>query len=123
MDSSCWRGVPFRAAVTLAMVVNSFVWVASAAAQQKNVLVLYPTRPDAQIGIVGDRELPRRLESALGQRVNHFSEHLDLVRFPDAEYRAAITDFLRLKYSGYQLDLVITMNQMALEFLGSTRET
>ena len=116
------RRVRLLVSATLAVVVNSFVWVANSAAQQKTVLVLYGTRSDARISVMGDRELPRRLERALGQRVNHFSEHLDLARFPDPQYRAAIPHFLQLKYSEHRFDLVIVMHQTVLRFLGTTRE-
>src|SRR5687768_5367609 len=105
MDSSRWRGVPFRAAVTLAVIVNSLVCATNAGADQKTVLVLYGTRSDARISIIGDRELPRRLERGLGHRVNHYSEHLDLARFRDAPYRSAVAEFLRLKYGAQRFDL------------------
>ena len=116
------RFLPWASA-TLAVIVTSFVWVTHASADQKTVLVLYATRSDARISVMGDRELPRRLERGLGQRVNHFSEHLDLARFPDAQYRTAIADFLHLKYGQHQLDLVIAMHEMVLDFLGPTRQT
>jgi hypothetical protein len=37
--------------------------------ESKQILVLYSTRPDAQLSIVGERELPRVLEAGLGQEV------------------------------------------------------
>ena len=90
---------------------------------QKDVLVLYATRPDSRIAVLGDRELPRILEQGLGQRVNHYSEHLDLARFSDAHYQSAVAEFLRLKYIGQRFDLVIAMHEIVLDFLGSTRQT
>ena len=123
MHRSCTSRRPLLVAVTLAVIVNGFVWTAPAGADQKAVLVLYGTRADARISIIGDRELPRRLEQGLGQRVDHYSEHLDLARFRDARYRSAVTDFLKQKYSGQHFDLVIAMHQMVLEFLDTTRGT
>src|SRR5215203_1301344 len=123
MHRSRTRRPPLLVAVTFAVIVNSFVWTTAAGADQKTVLVLYGTRADARISVIGDRELPRRLEHGLGQRVDHYSEHLDLARFRDARYRSAVTDFLKQKYGGQHFDLVIAMHQMVLEFLDTTRDT
>src|SRR5687767_9480815 len=115
--------LPFWAGAAAALIVNCFLSATLAGADQKTVLVLYGTRPEARISILGDRELPRRLERGLGERVNHYSEHLDLARFRDAQYRTAVADFLRLKYSGQQIDLIIAMHAIVLDFIGMTRET
>jgi len=123
MHSSRTRRRPLWVTAALALMVNGFVWTAAAGADQKTVLVLYGTRADARISIIGDRELPSRLEQGLGQRVNHYSEHLDLARFRDQQYRTAVATFLKQKYSGQHFDLVIAMHQMVLEFLGTTEET
>ena len=74
--------------------------VAWAADGQKQVLVLYSTRRDAQISVVGDRELPRILDEGLTEGLDYYSEYIDQARFPDPEYKAAFRDFLRLKYRG-----------------------
>src|SRR5918993_5083222 len=102
--------VPLWAVATLALIVNAFVSVVHASEEQKTVLVLYGTRADARISVLGDRELPRRLERGLGERVNHYSEHLDLARFRDAHYRSAVAEFLTQKYGTQHFDLVIAMH-------------
>ena len=66
---------------------------AAAADGQKQVLVLYSTRRDAQISIVGDRELPSILEEGLGQGLDYSSEYIDLARFPDPGYQATLRRF------------------------------
>ena len=90
---------------------------------RQQVLVLYSTRRDAQIATVGDRELPRILEQGLGGPLDYYSEFIDLARFPDPEYQAGFRDFLRLKYAGYRFDLVIAMQDVALEFRGELSAT
>jgi signal transduction histidine kinase len=92
-----------------------------AAQGQKQVLVLYSTRSDAQIAIVGERELPRVLESGLGGALDYYSEYFDRGRFPDAAYELAFSDFLRLKYKGHEFDLVIAMDRFSLEFVDRHR--
>ena len=67
---------------------------AQATEGQKQVLVLYSTRRDAQIVSVVDRELPRILAEGLGEPLDHYSEYIDLARFPDPAYQAGFRDFL-----------------------------
>jgi signal transduction histidine kinase len=92
-----------------------------AAQRQKQVLVLYSTRRDSQIVIVGERELPRILDSGLGEGVDYYSEYIDRARFPDMLYQTGFRDFLRLKYERHLFDLVIAMDDIALEFVGANR--
>jgi signal transduction histidine kinase len=95
--------------------------VLPAADTQKQVLVLYSTRRDAQIAVLGDHVLPKLFDEGLTQSVDYYSEHIDVARFPDATYRAAFTDFLRLKYGGHQFDLIIAMHEIAIEFVEDAR--
>ena len=85
--------------------------------------MLYSTSRDAQIAIVGEREMPRILEQGLGQGqgLDYYSEYIDRARFPDAEYRTGFREFLRLKYNGRRFDVVIAMQDLALEFVGGNR--
>jgi signal transduction histidine kinase len=108
--------------VVLAMAVCVLVPVETAwAADQKRVLVVYSTRRDAQIVVVGDRDLPRILERNLTQGVDYYSEFIDQARFASGEYRNAFRDFLRLKYSDHRFDLLIAMGDTAIEFLDASR--
>ena len=97
------------------------VEVALAADRQKQVLVLYSTRRDAQIAVVGDSELPRLLDEGLPQGLDYYSEYIDRARFPDPGYQRAFGDFLRLKYKGQRFDLIIAMSDLALQFVDKTR--
>jgi len=92
-----------------------------AAQRQKQVLVLYSTRRDAQIAIVGERELPRLLDEGLDHGLDYYSEYIDQARFPDRQYQIAFRDFLRLKYQEHRFDAIIAMHDLALEFLGENR--
>ena len=47
---------------------------AVAADEQKQVLVVYSTRRDTQVAIVGDRELPRVLEAGLSRKLDYYSD-------------------------------------------------
>ena len=106
-------------AVIHALAAVDVIWAAD---PQKQILVLYSTRRDAQIAIVGDRELPLLLERSLAQDVDYYSEFIDTARFVQSGYQAGFRDFLRLKYSGKQFDLVVAMGDIPLAFAAANRE-
>src|SRR5690349_4615526 len=103
---------------TTAGVVLGPVDTARAQGEQKQVLTLYTTRRDSQIGVLGDRDLPRLLEQGLPQGLDYYSEYIDRARFPDPDYQA---DFLRLKYKDQKFDLVIAMSDLAFDVIGRIR--
>ncbi len=88
---------------------------------QKQVLVVYSTRRDAQIVAIGERELPRIIEQGLGG-VDYYSEYIDEARFPDSAYEAAFREFLRLKYRNVRFDAVITVQDAALDLVRGARQ-
>jgi signal transduction histidine kinase len=92
------------------------------AAEQKQVLVLYSTRRDAQIVKLGEQELPRTLEEGHDADLDYYSEYLDQTRFPDQPHETAFRDFLRVKYSGLRFDVVIAIEDPAVEFLTRNRD-
>src|SRR5687768_14559663 len=75
------------------------------AQDQQQVLVLYSTRRDAQIVVVGDRELQRILGQGLPGGIDYYSEDLDDSRFGLPEYEKAFRDSLGLKYERQRFDL------------------
>ena len=112
----------FGCRLLCATVVAVHVSAAEAGAQQKNVLILHATRPDARISVLGDLALPAMLDRRLGEHVSHSSTYLELARFGHAEYRSAAIDFLRAKYRDQHFDVVIVLHQAIFEFLTMARE-
>ena len=96
---------------------------ASAQAPHKQVLALYSTRRDAEFSTVGERELPRILDVGLQRELDYYSEFIDLTRFTDPAYQVGFADFLRVKYRGIQFDLVIALQDVAVEFLNRHRDS
>ena len=103
----------FAIAAVADLTVASTAW----AQRQKQVLVLYSTRRDAEIVVVGDRELPKVLEGGLPEGLDYYSEFLDQGRTFGPDYSAAFRDFLRLKYQDKRFDLVIAMGDAPLAFI------
>jgi signal transduction histidine kinase len=94
---------------------------AGAADRQKRVLVVYSTRPHAQVSVVGDREIPRILGENLTEVIDYYAEHVDQARFQDPQYEQAFHDFLRLKYGSHRFDVIIAVSEVALAFLEKHR--
>jgi signal transduction histidine kinase len=88
---------------------------ARSADRQKQVLVLYSTRRDAQIAVVGDRELPRILGKGLSGGLDFYSEFIDQTRFPDPLH-------LRVKYEAQRFDIVIAMGDGPRDFVSQNRD-
>ena len=116
LPSVRWLVAVLLAGVGLA---SDLAWAQSG---QQQVLVLYSTRRDAQIVVVGDRVLPRILDTGLSGSLDYYSEFIDQARFSRTDYRIAFRDFLRLKYTGHAFDLVVAMGDISLEFVAANRD-
>jgi len=107
-----------------AALLLAWLWPSSpawAADRQSRVLVLYSTRPDAQIAVLGERDLPRLLDDGLDGGLDYYSEFIDRARFPNAQFKTAFREFLRPKYKDVHFDVIIAMQDLALEFVGDAR--
>src|SRR5262245_5098148 len=108
-------------AVTLAACVLGPLANARASDRPKQVLVLNSTRLDDQFSIVWAREVPKLLGEGLVERVDFYAEYFDFVRFPRPEHESAYLDFLRLKYAGKRIDLLILIGEVAIDFMSRNR--
>lgn len=109
-------------ALLIAAAVLGPVAGAHAGDRQKQVLVLFGSRPDAQFSVVAQRQLPSLLTNGMTDGVDYYSEYLDVPRFADPAYQIAYLDFVRLKYKAQRIDLVMVMGSLATEFMARLRE-
>jgi signal transduction histidine kinase/ActR/RegA family two-component response regulator len=110
----------FAASILLVQIAGtSFVYGQS---EPKQVLVLYSTRPDARLSVLGENLLPRTLEAGLAQDLVYYSEFIDDSTFPESAY-AAFREFLRLKYQDARFDLIIAIQNAAIDFVNDHRDT
>jgi signal transduction histidine kinase len=107
--------------VAICLAAASDVGTVRAQQDHRQVLVLHATRPDAQFSLIAEGELPRALNAEFDGNLDYYSEFIDVVRFPDASYRAAFADFLRVKYRDRQFDLVIGLGDAAVEMVEANR--
>jgi signal transduction histidine kinase len=112
-----------RPSLLLVMVLWQFALPGQGQAQNGHtrVLVLHSTRGDAQISIVGESELPRILSAGLSGNLDYYSEFIDSARFFDPAHTLAFREFLEAKYHKMRFDLVIAMQQPAIEFVEDSR--
>ena len=108
-------------AVLAALLVFTSASVA-AAQDVRRVLVLYPVS-DGQPGILRfDESLRSAFKASPDTRVEIYNEYLDSARFPDERHQRHLADFLRGKYSGRRLDVVITALAPSLDFVLKYRD-
>jgi signal transduction histidine kinase len=94
---------------------------ADEADRPKQVLVLNSTRQAEQFYQVSERQVPKLLAEGLGERVDYYTEYFDFHRFPFPDYEGVYFDFLRRKYEGRRLDLLILMGDVAMDFMSRYR--
>lgn len=101
----------------VAAVVSGPLLNAQGIDRAKEVLVLNSTRQNEQFYIVSEQEMPKLLAVGFEHGVNYYTEYLDANRFPDPEHEAAYVDFLRRKYAGRHIDLILLMGNAAMDFM------
>src|SRR5262245_12609045 len=74
------------------------------------VVVLYPESSNGSPGnALVDQAIRSTLAAGSADRVEIFNEYLDLSRFPDAAHQQLVAEYLRRKYSGRKVDVVIAV--------------
>ena len=91
--------------------------------QPKLVLVLYSTNAGAAMTQAGEQMFQPLLNGDAPGSVEVYSEYLDGGRFAAADYQEALADFIRAKYHGRRFDLIIAMQETALNFAVKMRKS
>jgi signal transduction histidine kinase len=89
---------------------------------QKRVLVFHATRRDAPGIALLDAALLGQLSSQLGNRLDYYSEYIDVARFPETAYQDALRDFIRRKYDRQPIDLLMATSDACLDFINRSRQ-
>src|SRR5215203_5923568 len=109
------RRAAMRALVSVwfLLLVTGVLPVAPVAAQpmlkQNRVVVMYLTRSDAPVPKLQDPIYRQVLDQGLPEQLDYHSEFIDLLRFPQPAYQAALFDLLSSKYKDQRVDLLITL--------------
>lgn len=114
------RHARLRLAVGVMVLVSVMpAWAARAMPAEgtvgKHVLMLY----SHESAVYAQLETPLRsaLSSELSHPVDFYTEYLDLLRFPREQYEQQVVEFLRAKYAGRRIDLIVVVSSLAFDFL------
>jgi PAS domain S-box-containing protein len=88
--------------------------------ETKRVLILYSFDKDEDFFYQFDRTLRSKLQSESPDRIEFYTEFLDLVRFPSKRHEELLDKLLNLKLSEQKPDLIIPVSYPALNFMLET---
>jgi PAS domain S-box-containing protein len=88
--------------------------------ETKRVLILYSFDKEEDFFYGFDRTLRSSLVSKLSDRVEFYTEYVDLVRFPEVRHAEILAKLLKLKLSKQKPDLIIAVSYPAINFLLET---
>jgi signal transduction histidine kinase len=83
----------------------------------RNVLLLFDERLDMPGLAAIDTDLVRTVTSNSVENIEVYREPMDLSRFGSETYQLQLRDFLRAKYVGKNIDVVVAIMKPALDFL------
>jgi PAS domain S-box len=83
----------------------------------KRVLILYSFDNNEGMYTGIDHALRSELRSSVRDRVEFYTEYLDLVRFPSPAHAANLVKLLKLEFSEQKPDLIVPVSYSALQFL------
>ena len=117
-----------RLKLTLTGVVALLVWLtlplshsgaqsAEKPARRKGVLALYWQGKDFPANVVLDKSIQAVLRSTPAGSIEYYAEYLEDTRFPGESQSLLLRDFLRQKYAGRGIDVVIALSSAPLDFL------
>ena len=89
----------------------------------KRVLALFDFGKDAPANVTWDTTLREVLGAAGSQRrIEYYTEFFDASRFTGAEHVAVMHDYLRRKYAGVTIDVIIAMDLSSRFLVGPGRD-
>jgi signal transduction histidine kinase len=89
---------------------------------KKNVLILYGERLDLPAIRIAEQNLREFFAASTTPQVEWFAEYFDFARFPTTEHEANLARYLRERYAGRKIDLIMPVSSLSLRFLLRHRE-
>lgn len=98
----------------LALALSASFHAGPADAEQYRVLTLHAARRETQFLVIADQTLQRVLGQSLRERLDYYSEFIDVGRFPNPSHPRTLRGYLRSKYADQRFDVVIATSNSAL---------
>lgn len=92
-------------------------WAQDSVNPPKRVLILYSFDKEEGLYAGFDRVLRSQLRSGSRDRLEFYTEYLDLVRFPSRSRAKSLAKLLKLKFSEQKPDLIVPVSYAAVQFL------
>jgi signal transduction histidine kinase len=113
------RWITWPAAFTLAVLATA--WISPTVTAQRrspqNVLAIHWSSEDFPSTPVVDGAIRKALLSRANAPVDYFTEYLESDRFPAKDASLAFRDYVRRKYHGRRIDVMLAVTDPALQFL------
>src|SRR5262252_5449114 len=112
--------IPRRTGLLALLVIAAALWCApgtQAAPATKRILILNSYGPNLPGGIAVDESMRETLTRGLRDRFEVYYEFQDNERIPNEKYEDEMVPFLKRKYAGEDLNLVIGFGGPAIDFL------
>src|SRR5438270_3035689 len=118
LDTQSRRAAKWRFLLLLVLLPGCYGPAAAALQhyESKSVLILYSHERELSTYTELDRALRSALQSDLTRPVVFYTEYLDLLRFPEEQRQRMLVEYLRIKYSTRQIDLVVLVSPLAFNF-------
>ncbi len=81
------------------------------------MLILYGERLDLPAIRAAEQSLRESFAASTSPPVDWFAEYFDFARFPEAEQDANLTRYLKERYAGRRIDLILPVSSLSLNFL------
>ena len=83
----------------------------------RRVLLLYSNRADLPANVLVDQSIRARLGSGIPGAIDVHAEYLDVTRFPEERQRELERNYLRDRYAGKPIDLIVAISRPAINLL------
>ena len=117
------NGIRRRQFVCVLFIALASSILAEPAPARPQVLLIFDEDKDLPGLAVINRNVQQVLRDEFDERVEFYSESLQLSQFNDADYQDVLLDYFRRKYEGRQIDLIIAVMEPSLDFLLRRAET
>lgn len=104
-------------AVLPCLLVSAVTYAQDSPRPPKRVLILYSFDNEQGLYSGFDRVLRSQLRLRVRDRVEFYTEYLDLIRFPAETHAQETVKLLKLKYSREKPDLIVPVSYSALQFV------
>ena len=115
-----------RIVATAGIAVVATVWMSSMAVAQtplpRTVLTIHWGSEDFPGTSVADAAIREALQSRADAPVNYYAEYLESETFPSEPATLALRDYIRRKFEGRRIDVVVANTTPALQFVIRFRE-